>query len=373
MLHHPHMHPSYPHPPQLPQGNGFVSCVLNLTNVGGSVHGNEQWEGFTEIRCLVAVDVHDFMAAPEKRTCRSMPLCFKINFVPLPSVNGLALEFGAPQVQVVPSPAPYVDTLLNISWKYLDVNRSTRLESVTIEYLQEDSSVPHTLPGLIWPYSSFEALIPLSAIRATIPVELEATGIRIRFRVNAWSKWQNARDSKIQVFGPWSEWAVVWSTGVEPWLMDTGIAYAVSWNSNLVSLWQLRRAHAPFNESGEAPNKTQYEAVNIRKYASGAFSQGSIALDSLLHHLFLIVSNPDDSSQHGHQLLVVEIPGGDVIRQLDLTNGNSIEWYRPGSIWNVQYDEFSGALIAASNAAAEPVSQEVHPESCGNDVAKSTR
>jgi len=315
------------------QGEGSVSCVLNLTSVAGSMHGND-WTGRTEVRCLVALDLHDLMAAPGKRTCRSMPLCLKVHFMPIESSDGLVPQFGAPEARVIVSPLPHVENQLRISWGRLDEKRSKALGTITIQYLQQSASVPRTLPGLSWPYSSLSAHIPFSAFHDTIsPEEFDTTGVQMRFRICAAAseRKNGSLPSSGYFFGPWSPWGTAYRL---PPRLDTGIIYATSWQSNLVSLWRLNRGNHSTESSSHAISL-------IGKYLSHALMQGSVALDSTRQRMFMVISQPGDEPQPGIQLLVLALPGGAVTAAFDLN-------ITGGSIWNVEYDEVGDMLIAAS-------------------------
>jgi len=90
-----------------------------------------------------------------------------------------------------------------------------------------------------------------------------------------------------------------------------------------------------------APSSIFYNASLLGKYSSRALLQGVTALDSTLRQMFLVVSQPGDEAQPAHQLVVLSLPGGDVMRRRDLE-------IAAGPIWNVQFDEIGGMLVAAS-------------------------
>ena len=146
--------------------------------------------GHTEVRCVVAVDLHASSAAPAKRTCRSMPMCIKIHFMPLTSSDGLVNELGEPGARVVVKALPHLENQLAVSWKSLGIERAAQLGNVSLEVLQRNASVPRTLPNMSWPLGAGEARVPLSILRAVLQANLTGlqsqsgwTGMQFRFRV----------------------------------------------------------------------------------------------------------------------------------------------------------------------------------------------
>ena len=130
------------------QGNGTVSCVLNLTTLGAhkqDITAAGVLPCHTEVRCLVAADIHEARAAPWKRTCRSMPLCIKVHFESLPSCNGFIEGLGAPDARVVVDALPHVENKLHIKWRDLGTAGALALGNVSLQYLSADSSVPATI------------------------------------------------------------------------------------------------------------------------------------------------------------------------------------------------------------------------------------
>jgi len=262
------------------QGDGAVSCILNLTNSGENTEKNASWIGRTEVRCLVAVDVHSATAAPARRTCRSMPLCIKVHFVPLSSSDGHIAELGDPLAQVLVNLLPYVENELQVSWKHLGFRRAASLGNVTLEYVGQNASVPHTLAveimksqfatqstvirfewraaalalprafmnialtfenvyqGLSWNYASLEARVPLSVLRATIPRNFVVAGTLMRFRVVVATKSAEGAVSASSFSGPWSEWLKLYAA---PPRVHSSVVYATSWESNSIHLWRLQR------------------------------------------------------------------------------------------------------------------------------------
>jgi hypothetical protein len=219
------------------QSRGAVSCILKIKSSGSNMYGNYIAEQ-SEVRCVVAVDLHDPNAGPAKYTCPSMPLCFKIHFVPVSSTHGLITEFGDPKAHLNISPLPYIEKELHISWKYLGAHRSAALGNVTIEDIQRDSSVPRTLPGLTFFYGSLEARVPISVLQGTLERDLLADGTLMRFRVAAATNSNWNANSQQGFFGPWSAWLKIYAPAQT---LPTGLTYATSWRSNLLYVWVLQR------------------------------------------------------------------------------------------------------------------------------------
>lgn len=155
----------------------------------------------------------------------------------------------------------------------------------------------------------------------------------MRFRVVAAGTETASLANQGRFFGPWSAWVTLFRL---PSRLDTGILYATSWESNLASLWRLQRTD--YNTQG---GSVPHTAALIGKYPSHALLQGSIALDSTRQRMLVVISQPGDDPQPGHQLLVLGLPDGDLTASFDLN-------ISAGSIWNVEFDEVGGAVIAAS-------------------------
>ena len=307
------------------QGVGGVSCVVTLTKLGDV--------GDTVVRCMVAVDLHPESAAPQKRTCRSMPLCIKIHFVSASSADGLIMALGMPNVSFIASVVPHQEHLLRVGWKmghtFWGKSSIYKPGNVTVEYLQGDAVVPHSIPGLSWDYSAGEARVPFSALRALVPSGVQ--GVRMRFRVVSGGR-QGGAGPESYFFGPWSEWATFW-VGTDIMLnwggFNTGIAFAVSWESNLVHLWQLnRRFNGPASE---------YAATLVGKYESYALQHGAMAVDSTQNLVILVVSSPNQDDFY--EIVTVKIPRGDVLRRAKV-------YISSGVIWNAHYDIANNNLVA---------------------------
>lgn len=132
---------------------------------------------------------------------------------------------------------PHIENQLHISWRHLGATRASALSNVTLQYMQEDASVPGTLENMSWGYEELEAYVPISAVFATVPRDSSARGTPMRFRVLA-----SAGVSGKSFFGPWSSWVKIYPR-YTPALEHTGVAYATSWKSNLVYVWELQRLH----------------------------------------------------------------------------------------------------------------------------------
>jgi hypothetical protein len=343
------------------QDNGAVCCLLELVPAAGTSPGAAE-RGRTEVRCVVAVDLHESSDAPTKRTCRSMPLCIKIHFVPLTSSDGLVTELGAPNARVIAKALPHLENQLAVSWNTLSIERAAQLGNVTVEVLRDDASVPHTLPNMSWPLDAREALVPVSALRAALMSNIKdaqsenMTGMQLRFRVIITTKSETRR-----FHGPWSTWMMVFQ---EPQSVPPLAVYAVSWASHRVSLWRLAlmrnttQSLSCHNES--RLNQTCTEKGNsdfahmsagyalVDTFSSAGLTQGAVAIDNTMRQIFLIVSEPGQGPAAFvyepppiHQLLVVDLSTSTVLRRLDLA-------IDPGVIWNVEFDEAQGQLVAAS-------------------------
>jgi len=238
------------------QDSGAVCCLLELKPTAETSHAASYMAhgGHTEVRCVVAVDLHASSAAPAKRTCRSMPMCIKIHFMPLTSSDGLVNELGEPGARVVVKALPHLENQLAVSWKSLGIERAAQLGNVSLEVLQRNASVPRTLPNMSWPLGAGEARVPLSILRAVLQANLTGlqsqsgwTGMQFRFRVVV-----GTRSGTRRFHGPWSTWIMVFAeTQLVPPLV-----YGVSWAGNRLSMWRLalmfNETHSSSRRNGSA-------------------------------------------------------------------------------------------------------------------------
>jgi hypothetical protein len=128
-------------------GRGALSCVYRLVTPD-FVPGQGfplSYAGQVFVRCFAAVDRHESSAAPQKRTCRSMPLCIRIRMDGASSVGGWWPQLETPVAMVDGSIDAVTDTVL-VTWD-MSAAAAAAVLSTHVQYAVDDDVVYRPVPA----------------------------------------------------------------------------------------------------------------------------------------------------------------------------------------------------------------------------------
>jgi hypothetical protein len=127
-------------------GRGALSCIYRLVTpdyVPGQGF-SESSAGKVYVRCFAAVDMHNESVAPQRRTCRSMPLCIRIRLDKPASVGGWWPQVLAPVAKLDGSVNALTETVL-LSWT-VSAPAASDIVSTEVQYAVDDDVVYRPVP-----------------------------------------------------------------------------------------------------------------------------------------------------------------------------------------------------------------------------------